>query len=48
MSGERIRLTPEPTSAEAEAVRQALEALGLIEPSGPERDPPSGADDRDP
>ena len=33
MSDERIRLSPEPTPAEAAAVRQALEALGLIEPA---------------
>ena len=33
MSDERIRLSPEPTTAEAAAVRQALEALGLIEPA---------------
>jgi hypothetical protein len=31
VSAERIRLEPEPTPEEAEAVRQALEALGLIE-----------------
>ena len=38
MSGERIDVTPEPTSEEAEAIRRALEALGLLErpaePSG--------------
>jgi hypothetical protein len=39
-----IRLEPEPTPEEAEAVRRALEALGLIEPAtaGPE---PSGDDE---
>ena len=38
MSGERIDVTPEPTPEEAEAIRRALEALGLLErpaePSG--------------
>jgi hypothetical protein len=33
VSAERIRLSPEPTPGEAEAVRQALAALGLIEPA---------------
>ena len=37
MSEERIRLEPEPTPAEAAAVQQALEALGLIEPAEPQR-----------
>ena len=32
MSGERIDVTPEPTPEEAEAIRRALEALGLVEP----------------
>ena len=36
MSEERIRLSPEATPQEAEAVRRALEALGLIEPAPPE------------
>jgi len=31
VSGERIDVTPEPTPAEAEAIRRALEALGLVE-----------------
>ena len=31
MTGERIDVTPEPTAAEAEAIRRALEALGLLE-----------------
>jgi hypothetical protein len=35
VSDERIRLSPEPTPAEAAAVRQALAALGLIEPAAP-------------
>ena len=35
VSAERIRLEPEPTPEEAEAVRQALAALGLIEPPEP-------------
>ncbi|HEY8845567.1 MAG TPA: hypothetical protein VIM24_02815 [Candidatus Limnocylindrales bacterium] len=36
MSEERISLQPEATPQEAEAVRRALEALGLIEPAPPE------------
>jgi hypothetical protein len=36
VSEERIRLQPEATPQEAEAVRRALEALGLIEPVAPE------------
>jgi hypothetical protein len=36
VSEERIRLSPEATPQEAEAVRRALEALGLIEPAPPE------------
>ena len=32
MSGERIDIRPEPTPEEAEAIRRALEALGLLEP----------------
>jgi hypothetical protein len=36
VSEERIRLQPEATPQEAEAVRRALEALGLIEPALPE------------
>ena len=32
MSDEQIDVTPEPTPEEAEAIRRALEALGLIEP----------------
>jgi hypothetical protein len=31
VSRERIDVTPEPTPAEAEAIRRALEALGLLE-----------------
>ena len=34
MSRERIDVSPEPTPAEAEAIRRALEALGLIERDG--------------
>jgi hypothetical protein len=36
VSEERISLQPEATPQEAEAVRRALEALGLIEPVPPE------------
>jgi hypothetical protein len=39
VSEERIRLQPEATPQEAEAVRRALEALGLIEPAPPEPAP---------
>jgi hypothetical protein len=48
VSGERIRLEPDATPAEAEAVRQALAALGLIEddPDGPQ--PAPGDADREP
>ena len=31
MSGEQIDVTPEPTPEEREAIRRALEALGLLE-----------------
>jgi hypothetical protein len=37
VSSERIDATPEPTPDEAEAIRRALEALGLLEPAPPER-----------
>jgi hypothetical protein len=33
VSGERIDITPEPTPEEAEAIRRALEALGMVEPA---------------
>lgn len=46
MSEERIRLHPEATPPEAEAVRRALEALGLIEQAPPE--PPAARVDGDP
>jgi hypothetical protein len=46
VSGERIDVTPEPTPAEAEAIRRALEALGLLEPGPPGRgEPPNGSGD---
>jgi hypothetical protein len=45
VSEERIRLHPDATPQEAEAVRRALEALGLIEPAPPE--PPAAAADGD-
>jgi hypothetical protein len=48
VSGERIRLSPEPTPDEAAAVRQALAALGLIESSPPEDEQTPGDADRDP
>jgi hypothetical protein len=37
VSPERIDVTPEPTPAEAEAIRRALEALGLLEASPEDR-----------
>jgi hypothetical protein len=37
VSGERIDIVPEPTPAEAEAIRLALSALGLLEPDPPDR-----------
>jgi hypothetical protein len=37
VTGERIDVTPEPSAAEAEAIRRALEALGLLEPGAPDR-----------
>ena len=39
VSGEQIDVTPEPTPEEKEAIRRALEALGLVEPGAP--DPPA-------
>jgi hypothetical protein len=44
VSGERIDITPEPTPAEAEAIRRALEALGLVEPSAADADAGTGSD----
>jgi hypothetical protein len=37
LSDAQIDITPEPTPDEAEAIRRALEALGLVEPSPPDR-----------
>ena len=48
MSADRIRLEPEPTPEEAEAVRQALAALGLIEGAADERRTPPGETPPDP
>jgi hypothetical protein len=48
VSSERIRIAPEPTQQEAEAVRQALAALGLIESSPPDGEQAPGDADRDP
>ena len=42
MSGERIDVSPEPTPAEAEAIRRALEALCLVEPEAAESEAGSG------
>jgi hypothetical protein len=48
VSGERIDVTPEPTSAEAEAIRRALEALGLVESDRGDGDSPRTAAVTDP
>jgi hypothetical protein len=48
VSGERIRLEPDATPEEAEAVRRALAALGLVEPTPPEGDGSPGDGDREP
>jgi len=40
VSGERIDIRPEPTPEEAEAIRRALEALGLLEPDRVDGDSP--------
>ena len=46
MTGARIDVTPEPTPAEAEAIRRALEALGLLEAAPDDRgQSPYGPDD---
>jgi hypothetical protein len=46
VSGERIDVTPEPTPAEAEAIRRALEALGLLERDpGDQGQSPNGSRD---
>ena len=37
-------ITPEPTPAEAEAIRRALEALGLVEPAQADGEAGSGTD----
>ena len=43
MSGERIDVTPDATPAEEEAIRRALEALGLLErPADPRPEMGSG------
>ena len=44
MSGERIDVTPEPTPAEEEAIRRALEALGLLESGRPDGETDRGSD----
>jgi hypothetical protein len=43
-----VRLEPEATPEESEAVRQALVALGLIEDAEGEADTRAGTADRDP
>ena len=49
MSTDRIRLDPDATPDEAEAVRQALAALGLIEDAGGDEGAAApGQADRDP
>ena len=44
MSGERFDITPEPTPEEAEAIRRALEALGLVEPAARDGEAEVGSD----
>ncbi len=44
MSGRRIDVTPEPTPAEAEAIRRALEALGLLDPAAADGEAEVGSD----
>ena len=44
MTGERIDVTPEPTPVEAEAIRRALEALGLVEPAPADGTGEAGSD----
>jgi hypothetical protein len=44
VSGERIDVTPEPSPAEAEAIRRALEALGLVEPAAADAGSGTGSD----
>ncbi|HEY3764186.1 MAG TPA: hypothetical protein VGL44_03435 [Gaiellales bacterium] len=48
MSGERIRLQPDASPEEAEAVHQALAALGLIEGAPGEGEPAPEQTDREP
>src|SRR5205085_12132098 len=48
VSDERISVRPEPTPEEAEAIRQALEVLGLIEPAPAGGAVPTGDADREP
>jgi hypothetical protein len=48
VSDDRIRLDPEATQEEAEAVRQALAALGLIEDGRDEDGTQEGAAGGDP
>ena len=48
MSSDGIRLDPDATPDEAEAVRQALAALGLIEDAGDDGGTARGQADRDP
>jgi hypothetical protein len=42
-----VRIAPEPTPEEAEAVRQALAALGLIEDAGDDRRSAAGQAESD-
>jgi hypothetical protein len=48
VTGERISLEPDATPAEAEAVRRALAALGLIEDAAADAQPAPGDADREP
>jgi hypothetical protein len=44
VSGARIDVTPDPTPAEEEAIRRALEALGLLERGKPDGETDRGSD----
>jgi hypothetical protein len=44
VTADRIDVTPEPMPAEREAIRRALEALGLVEPAPPGGGPEAGSD----
>jgi hypothetical protein len=45
VTADRIDVTPEPTAEEAEAIRRALAALGLVEPAADRGQSPNGPRD---